>query len=202
MSDSAAAVGALRRFARASAVAGACCERCAGALDGEHRHLFETQRRALLCVCPRCADHRAGPPALLAVPDRVRTLPGLSIAEPLWRALGVPVELAFVGPVGDEVLAVYPGPAGATHTQVPLAAWRSLQTLHPALLEVGPEVEALLANRLAGAERYYVAPIDVCYRLVGLVRAHFRGLRGGAGLRAELARFFAELDARAEVCGD
>lgn len=201
MSEMGAALRALRRFARPSGTHDACCDQCGDALVTEHRHLFETRSRTLCCVCRRCAQPSRFDTRWLPVPQRVRAAVGLEISEPHWRALGVPVELAFVGPAldADEAVAVYPGPAGATQTRVPLSAWQAIRTLHPALLDVNSGVEALLANRLDGVQRYYVAPIDVCYQLVGLVRAHFRGLHGGSGLRAELGRFFVALDARAEA---
>ena len=44
---------------------------------------------------------------------------------------------------------------------------------------------------------YYLAPIDQCYRLVGLIRAHWRGLSGGTEVWREIAQFFDELKARA-----
>ena len=33
-----------------------------------------------------------------------------------------------------------------------------------------PDVEALLINRVGPAREYFLAPIDECYRLVGLIR--------------------------------
>ena len=67
-----------------------------------------------------------------------------------------------------------------------------------------PDVEALLANRL-GAMRgfveaeYYLAPIDVCYQLVGLIRTHWRGLSGGSEVYQQLTQFFAQLRQRSEI---
>jgi len=62
------------------------------------------------------------------------------------------------------------------------------------------DVEALLINRIGLARDYYLAPIDECYRLVGLIRMHWRGLVGGALVWGEIARFFAELRLRGEKC--
>ncbi len=55
-----------------------------------------------------------------------------------------------------------------------------------------PDVEALLVNRLS-SPRYYRAPIDQCFRLVGIIRTHWRGLSGGQEVWQEIDRFFGEL---------
>ena len=57
---------------------------------------------------------------------------------------------------------------------------------NPVLESLEPDVEALLVNRVghareASAAEYYIAPIDACYQLVGLIRVHWRGLSGGDG---------------------
>jgi hypothetical protein len=64
----------------------------------------------------------------------------------------------------------------------------------------------LLVNRvdpdLPAGPSEYVVPIDVCYRLVGLIRAKWRGFSGGTEAWAAIDQFFSELDAQAEeMCG-
>ena len=64
--------------------------------------------------------------------------------------------------------------------------------------EMEPDVEALLVNRLGAARgyrsaEYYILPMDECFRLVGLFRAHWRGLSGGTEVWREAARFFDEM---------
>jgi hypothetical protein len=51
---------------------------------------------------------------------------------------------------------------------------------------------------MAAAE-YYIAPIDACYRLVGLIRMHWSGLSGGTEVWQEIGDFFAQLRAQARV---
>jgi len=63
-----------------------------------------------------------------------------------------------------------------------------------------PDVEALLVNRVGSTREYFVVPIDECYRLVGLIRIHWRGLSGGALVWGEIARFFDDLRRKAAVC--
>jgi hypothetical protein len=60
-----------------------------------------------------------------------------------------------------------------------------------------PDVEALLVNRVRETREYYLVPIDACYKLVGLIRAHWRGLSGGAEVWHEIKHFFDELKERA-----
>jgi hypothetical protein len=44
-----------------------------------------------------------------------------------------------------------------------------------------------------------MAPIDECYKLVGLIRANWKGLSGGAEVWTEVGRFFLELRSNSEV---
>src|SRR5947207_1140081 len=60
---------------------------------------------------------------------------------------------------------------------------------------VEPDVEALLVNRVGTARQYYVAPIDRCYALAGLMHLKWRGMSGGPDVWEAIAQFFAELDA-------
>ena len=69
-----------------------------------------------------------------------------------------------------------------------------------------PDIEALLVNRVGHAHEvsraeYFIAPIDECYRLVGLIRTNWKGLSGGSEVWGEIGRFFTDLRFRAEVVG-
>jgi hypothetical protein len=102
------------------------------------------------------------------------------------------------------VSALYPSPAGATESLLPLEAWSSIVQNNPELNQLEPDVEALLVNRVgqargSAAAEYYIVPIDACYKLVGLIRIHWRGLSGGTELWREIGDFFAELRAKARV---
>ena len=63
------------------------------------------------------------------------------------------------------------------------------------------DVEALLVNRVGSAREYFLVPIDECYRLVGLIRIHWRGLSGGSLVWGEIAAFFDDLRRRASLSG-
>lgn len=98
-------------------------------------------------------------------------------------------------------MALYPGAAGAIQSQLSLDAWSELAAANPALTALQPDVEALLVNRTKGAREYYLAPIDCCYSLAGLIRTHWRGLSGGSVVWDEIDRYFARLRAEAVAGG-
>ena len=61
-----------------------------------------------------------------------------------------------------------------------LEGWDQLIAENPMLLgTLEPDVEALLINRVGGARDHYIAPIDRCFELVGIIRISWRGLSGG-----------------------
>ncbi len=59
------------------------------------------------------------------------------------------------------------------------------------------DAEALIVNRIAEPPQYAIAPIDECYRLVGLIKVDWEGISGGAGLERGDRGFFDELRERA-----
>ena len=66
---------------------------------------------------------------------------------------------------------------------------------NPVLNEMESDVEALLVNRLDRAAEYYLAPIDECYQLVGLIRVELARPLRRRGNVGEIGGFFAELKA-------
>ena len=69
------------------------------------------------------------------------------------------------------------------------------------LRELEPDTEALLVNRVRGAEEYYLLPIAECYKLVGLIRSRWHGLSGGTEVWESIANFFGELKAKSKAEG-
>jgi Family of unknown function (DUF5947) len=205
--DSAFAV--LRQFARKRRAVEAC-ELCSSELAPEHQHLIEPAARKLVCACEACAILFSSQTSskFRRVPRRIRFLEGFQISEAQWEGLMIPIELAFFfknEPTG-KVSAFYPGPAGAIESLLSLEAWSDIEKENPVLRELEPEVEALIANRV-GANRgvetqYYIAPIDECYRLVGLIRLNWRGLSGGTEVWREVGKFFASLRERTETVAE
>ena len=121
------------------------------------------------------------------------------MSEAQWESFALPIGLAFFfySTPTAKVTALYPGPAGATESLLPLTAWAALVSDNPKLAQMQPDVEALLVNRVGTARRHYVAPMDLCYELVGLIRLHWRGLSGGDAVWGEIDAFFARLEQQA-----
>jgi len=110
----------------------------------------------------------------------------------------IPISLAFFyrDGVAGRVRAMYPSPAGAIESALSLESWTEIAAEHPALEKMEPDVETFLVNRVSTPEQYYIAPIDECYKLVGLIRMHWRGLSGGTEVWKEIQQFFESLKGR------
>jgi hypothetical protein len=50
--------------------------------------------------------------------------------------------------------------------------------------------------------QYFLLPVDQCFKLVGLVRMHWRGLSGGQELWQAFEQYFAVLTERAGIAGE
>ncbi len=95
------------------------------------------------------------------------------------------------------MVAFYPSPAGATESELDLDAWDRLREVNPILGGLEPDGEALIVNRMADPPVYAIAPIDECYRLVGMIKVAWEGISGGEAVEDAIARFFEELRERA-----
>jgi hypothetical protein len=198
-SQSSTPLAALRRFARPAAAVERC-ELCSAALAPDHQHLVAPANRQLLCACDPCAIlfSSQGGTKYRRVPRRVRFLTDLRLSDAQWDSLLIPIGLAFFfhSSSTKKVVAIYPSPAGPTESLLDLSAGEDLVRDNPILKEMEPDTEALLVNRGGNLRAYYLVPIDECYKLVGLIRAHWRGLSGGTVVRAEIDQFFATLQKR------
>jgi hypothetical protein len=201
----------LRQFARRPRRQVEQCEMCSAELRTEHPHLIDLTQRRMHCACDACAmlfSGRAGT-KYRRVPRDIRLLSNFQISDAEWDSLLIPINLAFFfqNSVDSRVSALYPSPAGATESLLPLEAWTSIVQSNPILNKMEPDVEAFLVNRVGLARRvsaaeYYIVPIDACYKLVGLIRIHWRGLSGGTEVWKEIGDFFTQLRTRAEVVED
>jgi hypothetical protein len=181
------------------------CELCGNALPEAHRHLLELPPRTLLCVCRACSilfDREAASQGKYRlIPDPVRFLEGFRMSDAQWESLRIPVDMAFLfwdSPTG-QVAACYPGPMGAAESFPGEEIWNELRSENPALAAAAPDVEALLVNRIRGARDCYLAPIDDCFRLAGIIRMHWKGLGGGEQVWEAIGQFFGSLKERAGV---
>jgi hypothetical protein len=186
----------LRRFATTTP-SQEHCELCRAPIASRHAHLLEIASRHLLCACEAC-DHALGESQRFrSVRPMTEVLTGFRLSDLEWELLQLPIDLAFLfnsTPDGGPV-ALYPGPAGAMASAMSNDTWSRLAAANPLLLNMLPDVEALLVNRTKGARQYYRVSIDRCYALVGMIRTQWKGLSGGDEVWDSIARFFASLEA-------
>jgi hypothetical protein len=193
----------LRRFASLREVQESRerCELCCDVLSSEHRHLLEVATRNIVCACDACALRFQAVEAgrFKLIPRDAQVLPGFRLADAEWEGLALPINLAFFlyHSPSKKTIALYPSPAGATESLLPLSSWQQIVEQNPGLRRIEPDVEALLVNRMGSARDYYIAPIDQCFELVGLIRANWRGFSGGEEAWRRINEFFARLQERA-----
>jgi hypothetical protein len=203
-------LGALRRITstRPVPVAEERCEMCAEPIADEHQHVVNLDSRVLMCTCRGCyllfavdgAEQR-----YRAVPDRYLSFPDFTLGPGQWDELEIPVSLAFLfrNSLQHRTIAFYPGPAGATESELTLAAWDSVVAANPQLCVLEPDIEALLIRapdrgRGTGGDDFtcHVVPIDACYELVGQLRQLWRGFDGGDDAHRAMDAFFARVSER------
>jgi hypothetical protein len=180
------------------------CEMCDEPIGDQHQHVVDLDTRALMCTCRGCyllfategarQRHRA-------IPERYLSFPRFRLGPGQWEQLEIPVALAFFfhNSVQDRTIAFYPGPAGATESELPLAAWQSVVADNPGLAMAAPDTEAVMI-RSPGPDRpvaeALLVPIDSCYQLVGRLRSVWRGFDGGQDARESIEAWFAAVRAR------
>jgi hypothetical protein len=200
---------ALQRYAGATAGGSQTreerCELCSVPVGLRHPHVADLDERRLACACLACAILFRQPGAregrYRTVPDRVLSDPATTLAESDWQQIEVPVRLAFFffSSRANRWMALYPGPAGTTETELPAQAWADVSSNLSLISEVAPDVEALLAYARRGTTtaECFLVPITACYELTAKLRRHWRGFDGGDDARREIEQFFGELRSRA-----
>lgn len=196
------------------------CEMCSLPLADVHQHLVEVSSQRLLCACEACAllfSGQAADAKYRRVPRLSRFLPDFCLDDTQWDRLLIPINMAFFyqSTPRKRPVALYPSPAGAMESLLELESWNEIVAQNPVLQRMEPDVEALLVNRIgrlgpqgpapqgspaSGQEaKYFLAPIDECYKLVGVIRANWRGLSGGKKVWGQIDAFFVDLEARSQT---
>lgn len=189
----------LRQFARRRSTAERC-ELCSAELAERHSHLLEQTNRQILCACEACAllfCDRADA-HYLRIPRRILSLAEFQMTDMQWESLMIPINLAFFyfDSAAGKMTAMYPSPAGATESSLSLESWEEIRSQNPPLQTMEPDVEAFLVNRVGSSPEYLLVPIDECFRLVGLIRMHWKGLSGGTEVWKQIEQFFTVLRSR------
>ncbi|MDX6235239.1 MAG: hypothetical protein QOG10_54, partial [Kribbellaceae bacterium] len=124
---------------------------CDAPIADAHQHVVDLSSRSLMCTCRPCYLLFTADGAQLryrAVPDRYLSFPDFQLGPGQWDQLEIPVGLAFFFHNSGQgrTVAFYPGPAGATESELPLDAWSSVLSENPQLSAMRPDVEALLVR--------------------------------------------------------
>jgi hypothetical protein len=98
--------------------------------------------------------------------------------------------------VSDRVTALYPSPAGPVESQLTFEVWEDIARENPELRAMEPDVEGLLVYRVGTAREHYIIPVDECFKLVGIIRLHWKGFSGGMEVWREIGKFLETLKQR------
>jgi hypothetical protein len=175
------------------------CDLCNTTVPADHRHMLNLYERQIVCVCESCWALRSGDADFRPTGTRTVWLEDFALPEELWAQFRIPIGLAFFmhSTVTNCIVAMYPSPAGATESELHFETWSRLVAMNPVLRDLEPDAEALIVNRTSDPHSFAIAPIDRCYMLVGLIKASWEGISGGAGVEDAIARYFEDLRARA-----
>jgi len=187
--------------------AGERCEMCSESIADEHQHVVNLEGRQLMCVCRGCYLLFTDTTAQLryrAIPDRYLTFPDFALDRREWEALQIPVGLAFFfrNTALDRTVAFYPGPAGATESELDLSAWNNIRDADPRIDTLADDTEALIVrvpDDGALAPECFLVPIDTCYEFVGRLRMLWHGFDGGQKVREFITEFFDQVKDRGKV---
>lgn len=191
--ESSGAFARLRQFVRKPEAAERC-ELCHAKIDAEHRHVVEVATCRIVCACDPCGwrfpSNVAG--RFKLIPRDARRMEDFQIDDAHWEQLSIPIGLAFFfyHTPQHRIRAFYPSPGGVAESSFPLQGWEHL----PGLTQIEPDVEALLVHRIGTRRDYFLAPLDRCFELVGLIRMSWRGLSGGEQVWEQIDRFFFQLN--------
>jgi hypothetical protein len=187
--------------------AGERCEMCSEQIADEHQHVVNVEGRQLMCVCRGCYLLFTDTHAELrfrAVPDRYLSFPEFALGRREWQLLQIPVGLAFFfrNSALQRTVAFYPGPAGATESELDLSAWNGIRAADPRVDLLADDTEALIVRVPEDeqqAPECYLVPIDACYEFVGRLRLLWHGFDGGQHVRQFIDEFFDHVASRGKV---
>ncbi len=194
----------------AAAAAEANGARCAAEqIADEHQHVVNVEGRQLMCVCRGCyllfTDDDA-PAALSRRPRPLPVVPGFRARTAGdWEALQIPVGLAFFfrNSSLDRTVAFYPGPAGATESELDLDAWNGIRAADPAGRHAGRRHRSVAG---AGARRRYSdrpsaiwCPSTPATSSSARLRMLWHGFDGGQHVREFIDEFFDHIASRGKA---
>ena len=208
-------VAGLRRLVRSARGNGdrrqAANRRSTAAADGELRPLRQAGSTpttatcctwsigGILCTCESCLALRGGDAELRPTGTRtvwLETSSSPTRSGPRSTSRSASRSSSTRAPRAASSPSTRARPARPSPSSPP-EAWRDLRTANPVLMSLESDAEALIVNRIADPPQYAIAPIDECYRLVGLIKVELGRDLGRRGPERAIAAFFAELRERA-----
>ena len=183
------------------------CEMCSEGIYDEHQHVVNVEGRQLMCVCRGCYLLFTDTNASLrfrSVPDRYLTFPEFALGRREWQLLQIPVGLAFFfrNSSLDRTVAFYPGPAGATESELDLSAWNGIRAADSRVDMLAADTEALIVRVPEDDQlppECHLVPIDACYEFVGRLRMLWHGFDGGQHVREFVDEFFDHIASRGKA---
>lgn len=178
------------------------CNFCNAELPADHRHLVDINAMRFMCTCDMCMIMQAVKGNYKPLPQRSLELTDFKLSDELWSDFLIPVNMAFfvIKTNQSGAVAFYPAPTGATESKLKMEPWTEMQQLNPLLNDIVPDLEALLINRLDSTNKYFIVPIDSCYKLIGMIRTSWKGIHGGSEVTDIINKFFVELENKSVKC--
>lgn len=178
------------------------CSFCGRRLAEDHRHLVDLSVMKFMCTCEMCMITMPAKGNYKPLPQRYLQLEDFNLPDELWAYFLIPVNMAFfvMSTVRQGTVAYYPAPTGATESKLKMEPWQELQLLNPILNDLTPDLEAFLINRLEDSNQYFIVPVDICYKLIGMIRIAWKGIFGGTEVNKVINNFFKELNERSIKC--
>ena len=174
-------------------------------LAAEHSHLVEPASRQLVCSCDACSILFSGQQsrAISTGSQRRRVLAGLPTDRcPMGRSTSTDQPGLFHDKHAGRPRARLLPESGRGHRIAPGA--RGLARLGGGEPDPRPTRAGCRSTPGQSDEqgsRVLPRPIDECYKLVGLIRANWRGLSGGSGSLGGSGQFFTRLKKRSRSTG-
>ena len=189
-------IGVLRQFVRAASSPRQApvgkCEICSRELAVTHKHLLELASRKMVCACDACAIlfSGQGTAKFRRVPRQIRFLPDFRMTDSQWDGLMMPINMAFFfrSTPENRVVALYPSPAGATESLLSFENWDEIESENPALLEMEPDVEALLVNRIGHSRGFAESQYFIVPGLLGVILQMTMMMMTSVALTREIER--------------
>ena len=151
-----------------------------------------------MCTCRGCYLLFTAEDAHAALPRRARPLPVVPRLRPRPRPAGTSwrsrsgSRSSSATRCSDRMVAFYPGPAGATESELPLDAWDGRRGGQPGAATAAARRRGAAGPRArttsSASSSCHLVPIDACYELVGRLRQVWRGFDGGQEARGRARR--------------